>query len=90
MFIEHARINLKPNTYDGYKRFLEPFGRFIGTVDGNEVQPKHVTKFLERHPKWGKTTRFNAITAIKRAWSWAATEGHLTLNGIVKMKRPEA
>ena len=87
-FVEFALANLKPKTYDGYKRFLGPFGRHVEAIDGNEVQPKHVTKFLEQRPTWGKTTRFNAITAIKRAWSWAVAEGHLTLNQLSKLKKP--
>lgn len=53
------------------------------------MQPRNVTKFLEGRPTWGKTTRFNATTAIKRAWSWALAEGHVTLNPIVRMKRPK-
>ena len=88
LFLQYARTNLKPKTYEGYKRFLEPFGRHVGVIDGNEVQPKHVTKFLDQRPTWGKTTRFNAITAIKRAWSWANDEGHLTLNQLSKLKKP--
>ena len=89
MFVEHAKVNLKPNTYEGYKRFLEPFTRNVRSVDANDVQPRMVTKFLDEHPRWGRTTRFNAITAIKRAWSWAHSEGHLTLNQLTKMKRPK-
>jgi hypothetical protein len=67
LFVEFSRTNLKPKTHDGYKRFLEPFASHVGVIDGSEVQPKHVTRFLEQCPTWGKTTRYNAITAIKRA-----------------------
>jgi integrase len=88
LFVVFARTNLKPKTHEGYKRFLLPFAAHVGNIDGNEVQPKHVTRFLEQCPAWGKTTRYNAITAIKRAWNWADNEGHLTLNLLAKMKKP--
>ena len=88
LFVQFALGNLKPKTHAGYKRFLEPFASQVGNIDGNEVQPKHVAKFIEQCPTWGKTTRYNAITAIKRAWSWALAEGHLTLNQLTKLKKP--
>lgn len=87
LFLEHAKANLKPNTYDGYKRFLEPFGKTVRTIDADDVLPKHVSAFVNSHA-WGKTTRFNAITAIKRAWSWAKAECELNNNQIAKMDRP--
>jgi integrase len=88
LFIEHASLHLKPSTVDGYRRFIEPFAKEHATLDANLVQPRHVTKFLNTK-SWNKTTWYNAITAIKRAWSWAKDEGHLTLNQLQPMRRPK-
>ena len=77
MFLDHARVHLKPNTVGGYVRFLEPFAETAKGMDGNAVLPKHVSGYLNAHVNWNKTTRYNAITAIKRAWSWALEEGHI-------------
>lgn len=88
LFIAHARVHLKPNTVDGYVRFVETFARTIKGMDGNAVQPRHVSAYLNAHIDWNKTTRYNAITAIKRAWSWALEEGHITVNQLKPMKRP--
>lgn len=88
-FLEHVRANLKPNTYDGYRRFLLPFAETFPVHDGNAVQPKHVTSYLAKHESWGRTTRCNVITAIERAWAWAVTEGHSTIDQVAAMKRPQ-
>jgi integrase len=89
ILVEHARVNLKPNTYESYKRFLDPFAEYIGRVDGNEVEPRQVTQYIESHANWGRTTRFNCITAIKRAWKWAHEERHITLNPLAGVKKPK-
>lgn len=89
LFLEHAKLNLKPLTHDGYKWFLDPFAKTVKHVDGNDILPRHVSAFVNAKTTWGKTTRFNAITAIKRAWAWALSEGHITLNPIAKMRRPK-
>ncbi len=87
-FLEHARVHLKPNTVIGYERFVEPFAETVKDLDANSVLPKHVSSFLNAHIDWNKTTRYNAITAIKRAWAWAHEEGHITVNQLKPMKRP--
>jgi integrase/recombinase XerC len=87
-FLSHVESTLKPRTLRGYDRLISPFVRTISKMDANQVQPKHVTAYLDSQKKWGRTMRFNAITAIKRAWKWAHDEGHITLNQIASMKRP--
>lgn len=88
MFLDHARVHNKPNTVSGYERFVEPFAEMVKGLDGNAVLPRHVSGYLNAHIDWNKTTRYNAITAIKRAWSWALEEGHITVNQLKPMKRP--
>lgn len=87
LYVEHARLNLKKSTAAWYKQILDAFGLTVRSADGNDVLPKQVTSFIGEHA-WGPTTRYNAITAIKRAWAWAHDQGHITLNQIVKLKRP--
>jgi integrase len=87
LFLAHAKANLKPRTHEGYSQILLPFAKHVGTMDANTLQPRHVNEHIANY-EWGKTTKFNTITAIKRAWRWAHDEGHISLNGIVTMKRP--
>lgn len=88
LFLEHARLNLKPKTHNWYKMILDRFGPAVATMDGNDVSPKELTKFIADHPQWNVTTRCGVITAVKRAWKWAADEGHITLNPLAKVKKP--
>jgi integrase len=82
--------NLKPKTHAGHKYILDAFGATVKKLDGNAVQPKDVTRHLDAHPTWGKTTRRNVIASIKRAWNWARSEGHITVNRLADIKKPRA
>ena len=88
LYLRHAYANLKPATADSHKWNLKHFQVGIETLDANAVQPKHVTKFIESHPNWGKNMRFNVITTIKCVWNWATNEGHITVNQLAKLKKP--
>ena len=88
LFLQYAKSNLKPATYSGHRHILTAFGKVVRKLDGNSVQPKDVTKHLDAHSTWGKTTRQNVVASIKRAWKWAKDEGHLTLNPLADMKKP--
>lgn len=88
LFVEHARVTLKPKTHRWHKQILDAFGLAVASMDGNGVSPKEVTKFLADHPQWNVTTRSGRIASIKRAWAWATEEGHITLNPLSKMKKP--
>jgi integrase len=87
LYVEYAELNLKKSTAAWYKQILDAFGKTVRSTDGSDVLPKDVTSFIAKHT-WGPTTRYNIITAIKRAWAWAKDEGHITLNGLTKLKRP--
>jgi integrase len=86
-FLRYAKANLKPNTYRGYEVFITPFVRTVRRMGANQVMPKHVTAYMNSKA-WGKTTRFNAITAIKRCWRWGHGEGHIMANQLANMKKP--
>src|SRR5271166_3764580 len=68
LFLVYARAKLKPKTLTGYTHYLPKFCEGIADMDANKVMPKHVTDFLNLHPDWSSTTRYNAIRYIKRAW----------------------
>ena len=48
-----------------------------GGLRALDVKPFHVTRWLDRHPGWGDGSRRCAITAVKRAFNWAVSEGLL-------------
>ena len=88
LFIRHAESHLRNSTATAYRNTLLPFASFVKKMDGNAVQPKDLSRYMDRHPNWNNTTRYNVITGVKRAWSWAKSEGHLTVNNLAEVKRP--
>ena len=90
LFLQHANANLKSSTYAWHKHILDAFSQTVKKLDGNGVQPKDVTRHLDAHSTWGKTTRHNVVASIKRAWKWAKDEGHITVNPLADLKKPRA
>ena len=88
LFLDHAKLDLKPKTYRWYKMILDRFAVQVRATDGNAVTPKEVTRFIAANPQWGTTSRCGVITAVKRAWKWAKDEGHITIDDLGKMKKP--
>src|SRR5262249_18716658 len=98
-FVEHCSLNRKKNTYDLWKRVLNPFAKELGRVEVRELKPHMVTAFLAKmevphpHPtrgmvKWGPGTRRIFLTALKAAFNWAVAEEMITRNPVAKMKKP--
>ncbi|WP_152051991.1 tyrosine-type recombinase/integrase [Tautonia marina] len=77
------------STYDGYRRFLKPAAKVLGARRPEEVRPIDVQRWAEAPSlSWNATTRFNAITAVKAAFSWGRKAGLLRTNPIERMERP--
>lgn len=88
LYDAHAQKNLAPVTASRYREFLERFAGHSGALAASEARPKHVADWLDTKPTWGVTTRHNAITAVKRAFAWAAKAGHIADDPLAKMERP--
>lgn len=87
VFLAEISRKAAPVTVAGYRQYLEPFAGKHGTCNAEEIQPRHVTDWLSRF-EWGPTTRRNAITAIKRCWSWAEREKRIRINQLKNLERP--
>jgi integrase len=69
-------------TYDWYHKYLQSFANFRGadyevaglTVD--QLGPLHIPQWVDSQPGW-KTGKRGAITAVQRAFNWAARAGLL-------------
>lgn len=73
-----------------YAHFLDDFDHaYEGRVV--DLKKSHVESWLEDHPDWGKSTRRQAITALRRAVNWGFEEGHLREFpiGLRKLRRPK-
>lgn len=76
-------------TYWWYRKYLQSFCDFFGTLGALAVKPFHVSRWLDAHPKW-TTSRRCAVICVKRAYNWCEAEGILTTNPMKKVKKPAA
>jgi integrase len=90
MYYLHAQRKLAPLTAEFYGRHLRSFIAFIGDRPAAELRPKDVVAWIDSHPDWGVTTQAGAITAVKRAFRWAARQGHLENDPILAVEKPTA
>jgi integrase len=101
-FIDHCERNKKKNTYDLWRRVLQPFVLKLGRVAVKDLKQHMVTSFLTEmetvprvHEKrgevtWGPGTRSIFLSALKAAFNWAIGEEMITLNPVARMKKPPA
>jgi|SRR5579871_367957 len=80
LYLEWCSRHNNGDTYKWYKHFLQSFSDLQGGRKTTELKVFHVTAWLDAKPPWGEATRRCAIIALKRAFNWAETEGHLSVN----------
>lgn len=93
LFLHHCkgsvvRGELEQVTLDGYERNLLPARDAIGRVPAADLKPADVFGWIDSRTKWGPTSRYNAATAVKRAFRWAHDMGHLAVNPVASLRRP--
>jgi integrase len=73
-------------TYDWYRDYLQDFVRFetgsyrVRELSVTGLEPIHVYQWADSHPGW-KTGKRGAMTAVQRAFNWAAKAGLLKAAG---------
>lgn len=77
----------EPRTFWWYDAYLQDFCARYGDLRASGLKPIHVTRWLDSHPGW-KTARRCALTALKRAFNWAAGEGVIPASPIKGVKKP--
>jgi integrase len=87
LFLDHALRHNAESTYLWYKRFLQDFSDRCGAMRVGDLRPYHVTRWADAHPGW-KGGRWGAVTAVKRAFNWAADEGLVGESPVKKVKKP--
>ncbi len=87
LFLDFSEKHHTPDTYRGYKDFLQDFCDLYGTLLAKDLKPLHVSRWLDAHPGWNGSRR-NAVVAVKRAFNWADAEGVLQPNPVKSVKKP--
>lgn len=89
LFLSYAEAHCDARTFRWYMAYLQDFSKSYGRLRALELKPFHVTRWLDAHKGW-KAGRRCAITAVKRAFSWADKEGVLSPSPIRSVARPPA
>jgi integrase len=87
LFLEHSQRHNKPVTYEMYRHFLQDFCNTHGRRMPHDLKPFHVHRWLDSHPTW-KGSRSHAVSSVKRAFTWAVSEGLLDRNPVQTVKKP--
>jgi integrase len=89
LFLEHAQRRNKPRTFGWYREFLEDFCDACGALKVADLKPFHVSCWLDSHTGWAGTRR-GAVSAVKRAFNWAAEQGLIEASPVKAVKKPPA
>ena len=89
-FLTWTEENRAAETYGRYKRFIQSFVTKYGRIRAADLNPGHVTTWLNSQKRWNSTTKRNAITALQRGFNWAVKNRGLNRNPIRGMEKPEA
>lgn len=87
-FVAWSYENRAKTTGDAYRHYAQSFSDKFGAYRANQLDPGHVTEWLEEHPNWNASTKHAAITAILRAFNWAIKNTALKHNPIHGIEKP--
>ena len=89
-FLDWCQKHRAPRTYDWYRDYLQSFAHSIPRGLSVELlKPIHVQQWVDAQPGWGRGKR-GAITAVQRAFNWAAKMGLIEASPVRHVEKPRA
>lgn len=76
-------------TFDWYSDYLRSFADTVPDLAADQLQPIHVYRWVDSHPGW-TTGKRGAMTAVQRAFSWAAKAGLIAKSPLTGLEKPPA
>ena len=61
-----ANATHEVRTYWWYRKYLQSFSDFFGTLNALDVKPFHVSRWLDAHPGWTTSRRCAVISCIPK------------------------
>jgi hypothetical protein len=86
-FLTWTQENRAAKTYARYRDFIQSFVHKFGRIGVAELNPGHVTTWLNTQTGWNSTTKRNAITALQRGFNWAVKNRGMERNPIRGMEK---
>ena len=89
-YLDWCQRERNPKTYNWYKTYIGSFAKFVGKrLTLVDLRPHHVTKWsLEVLGSRSPTTRHDAMSAVKRAFSWGRKQGYISTNPVENVETP--
>jgi integrase len=89
-YLDWCQEHRAARTYDWYRDHLQSFADSIPRdLPVKRLEPIHVQQWVDAQPGWGRGKR-GAITAVQRAFNWAAKMGLIEGSPIRHVERPRA
>jgi integrase len=89
-FLDWCQKHRAPRTYDWYRDYLQSFVRSIPRdLSVDLLKPIHVQQWVDSQLGWNRGKR-GAITAVQRAFNWAAKMGLIETSPIRHIEKPRA
>jgi integrase len=89
-FLDWCQKHRAPRTYDWYRDYLQSFARSIPRdLTFDRLRPIHVQQWVDAQHGWGSGKR-GAITAVQRAFNWAARMGLIEASPLRHVEKPRA
>ena len=89
-FLEWTQQNRAAKTYRGYLDFCQSFKNQWPRLKVADLQPLHVTQWLDEQKTWNSTTKRGAVTCMQRVINWGMNNWNLGKNPLLKMDKPPA
>jgi integrase/recombinase XerC len=85
-YLEWASTRVKPVTHKNYRAILQSWIDSYGSLRAAELRPFHVTRWIEGHGAWGRSTQSLNATIVKIWSAWCAREGYLDVDRLRVVK----
>lgn len=89
-YLDWCQKHRATRTYDWYRDYLQSFAESIPLdLTVARLKPIHVQQWVDSKPGWKRGKR-GAITAVQRAFNWAAKMGLIDSSPVRHIEKPQA
>jgi integrase len=88
-YLEWAKANRSPRTYDWYRDNIQKFVDTIApTLPVAELKPYHVSRVMDAQAAWSDSTKNGFARSLQRGMNWAERQGLIDKNPIRYLEKP--
>lgn len=94
-FLTHVQKDQAVHTYNMRRKDIQSFSNYLKSVGllekltVKELQPFHITQWLDSNTQWGPSTKRVAINSLMSCLNWCREQGYIDTNPLSgRIKRP--